>query len=194
MPVVRPRLDTAELSRNAASGRVLDAAFFARPALNVARALLGRTLVRRLPDGAMQAWPITETEAYVGAHDLASHARAGRTARTAPMFGPPGRWYVYFIYGVHWMLNVVTDDVDVPAAVLIRAAGPADGPGKLTKRMSLDAVQNDQPAAVETALWIEDRGLTVPRREIAITPRIGVDYAGDWAAKPYRFVWTKPRS
>ncbi len=139
-------------------------------------------------NGQQIAAEIHETEAYVGPHDLACHASKGRTARTEVMFGPAGYWYVYFIYGMHWMLNVVTGEVDHPAAVLIRGAGDWTGPAKLTKALSIDKGLNGQRAAKSSGLWIEDRGVTVPRRRIQRTPRIGVDYAGPWAAKPYRYV------
>ena len=116
-------------------------------------------------------------------------ARAAR-ARTEVMFGPAGHWYVYFIYGIHWMLNVVTDDVEHPAAVLIRGAGEWTGPARLTKALAIDKRLNAKPAARASGLWIEDRAIRVPRGAVRRTPRIGVDYAGAWAAKPYRFVMT----
>ena len=166
---------------------VLDQAFFARPALTVAKDLIGKYLVRRV-NGVETAAVITETEAYIGPHDLACHGSKGRTARTEVMFGPPGCWYVYFIYGIHWMLNVVTDEVGHPAAVLVRGAGDWDGPARLTKALSIDKSLNALPASRASGLWIEDRGFKVPRGRIERAPRIGVDYAGDWASKPYRFL------
>ncbi len=170
---------------------VLDSAFYARPALSVARELLGKYLVRQLGDEQV-AVRIHETEAYVGPHDLACHASKGRTARTEVMFGPAGHWYVYFIYGIHWMLNVVTASEGFPAAVLLRGAGPADGPARLTKALAIDKRFNSRPAAVSAGLWIEDRGERLARSAVRRTPRIGVDYAGLWAAKPYRFVLAAP--
>ena len=159
----------------------------------VARELIGKTLVRRI-DGRELAAVINETEAYVGPHDLASHGSKGRTPRTEVMFGPGGHWYVYFIYGIHWMLNAVTDDLGYPSAVLIRGAGEWNGPAKLTKALAIDKSLNGQPAARRSGLWIEDRGLQLPRRRIRRTPRIGVDYAAHWAAKPYRFILVPARS
>ena len=167
--------------------RVLDTSFFARPALVVAKDLIGKSLVRRIDDRETSA-VITETEAYVGPHDLACHASKGRTSRTEPMFASGGHWYVYFIYGMHWMLNAVTDDHDYPAAVLLRGAGAWTGPAKLTKGLSIDKQFNAQSIAPDSGLWIEDRSLKVSSRRIKRTPRIGVDYAGVWAAKLYRFV------
>ncbi len=153
----------------------------------MARELLGKYLVRRVGD-ELTAAVITETEAYVGPHDLACHASKGRTARTEVMFGPAGHWYVYFIYGMHWMLNAVTDDEGHPAAVLLRGAGDWNGPARLTKALSIDKALNGWPAAPASGLWIEDRGLKIARSRIRRTPRIGVEYAGHWAEKPYRFV------
>jgi DNA-3-methyladenine glycosylase len=110
------------------------------------------------------------------------------------MFGPAGFWYVYFIYGIHWMLNVVTDDVDHPAAVLIRGAGQWHGPARLTRALGIDKSFNGTAAAPASGLWIEDRGVIVPRGHVRRTRRIGVDYAGLWAAKPYRFLLDPPRN
>lgn len=168
-------------------GVVLKRDFYARSALVVARQLLGKVLVRRV-DGRELAAPIIETEAYIGPHDLACHASKGRTPRTEVMFGPAGCWYVYFIYGIHWMLNVVTNDVDHPAAVLIRGAGEWTGPARLTKAMRIDKALNGAEASRSSGLWIEDRGIKIARGAIERTPRIGVDYAGHWANRPYRFV------
>jgi DNA-3-methyladenine glycosylase len=153
---------------------VLGQEFFARPALVVARELIGKTLVRKLPAGETSAI-IHEVEAYVGPHDLACHGRFGRTKRTEVMHGPAGFWYVYLCYGMHWMLNVVTDEEDWPAAVLIRG----------DKRL------NARVADIPSGLWIEDRGERVPRRNILVGPRVGIDYAGPWKDKPYRFLWKR---
>lgn len=168
--------------------RILAADFFSRPALLVARELIGKVLVRRAGGREYRAI-ITETEAYIGPHDLACHGSRGRTPRNEVMFGPAGRWYVYFIYGMHWMLNVVTDTEGHPAAVLLRGAGAWTGPARLTKALQIDKRLNTQVAAPASGLWIEDARLEIPRRQVKRTPRIGVDYAGHWAAKPYRFVY-----
>jgi len=171
----------------ATTNQILDQTFFARPALTVARELLGKYLVRRR-GRIEQAVMISEVEAYIGPHDLACHGRFGRTARTEVMYGPAGHWYVYLCYGIHWMLNIVTDQVDWPAAVLFRAAGQFNGPGKLTKSLRIDRRLNARPANETFGLWIEDRGLSVRRSQIQRTPRIGIDYANHWKEKPYRFV------
>jgi len=170
---------------------VLDERFFSRPALVVARELLGKVLVRRFGRRESRVL-ITETEAYVGPHDLACHGSKGRTARTEVMFGPAGFWYVYFIYGVHWMLNVVTDEVDYPSAVLFRGAGDWNGPARLTKGLQIDKRLNARPALPSAGLWIEDWGYRAGRGQVRRLPRVGVDYAGAWAAKPYRFVFSPP--
>ena len=175
-------------------GRVLGEPFFERRAPLVARELLGKFLVGRI-NGWPVALPITETEAYDGPADRACHAHRGRTPRNAVMFGAPGRWYVYLCYGMHWLLNIVTGPESYPAAVLIRGAGPVSGPGRLTRRYGIDRAQDGRPAEPNVGLWIEDRGLRVPRSRIERTPRIGIAYAGPvWSAKPYRFVWKHDES
>jgi len=161
--------------------------FFCRPVLRVAEELLGATLVRRL-DGVEHRAVIREVEAYDGPQDKACHASRGCTERTKVMFGQAGRWYVYFVYGMHWMLNVVTGEQGYPAAVLIRAAGEWDGPAKLTKALSIDGGLNGCPANPHSGLWIEARTKHVSAKRIKRTARIGVDYAGAWARKPYRFL------
>ncbi|HEY1266247.1 MAG TPA: DNA-3-methyladenine glycosylase [Candidatus Binatia bacterium] len=177
---------------------------YAQPTLQVARRLLGKYLVRRHPDGRTVG-KIVETEAYVGEHDLACHASRGRTARTEVMFGPPGHAYVYFIYGVYYCLNIVTEEVGHASAVLIRALEPvegvelmekrrgtdkllslASGPGKLCLAMAIDKKLNAVDMARGNVLYVEDRGEPPPK--IIATPRIGVDYAGKWKDKPWRFL------
>jgi DNA-3-methyladenine glycosylase len=166
-------------------------AFYRQDAETVARALIGATLVRRFRRRSYRA-RIVETEAYVGPHDLACHAAKGRTRRTQTMYLPGGHAYVYFIYGMYDMLNVVTGLVDDPQAVLIRAAEPLDGwdadlsgPGKLTRALHItraqDAVDLTGPALHFLARAPDDTPA------ITITPRIGVDYAGQWKDAPLRF-------
>jgi len=169
------------------SSKVLPRRFFDRPADQVARELLGAFLVVRDADGRVMRHAVIETEAYLGAHDRACHAARGMTPRNAVMFGPAGVWYVYLCYGMHWMLNVVTGPVGTPAAVLIRGVAGHVGPGRLTRGLGIHAGHNATPAARCSGLWLES-GVAVPPRKIERTPRIGVDYAGEWAAKPLRFV------
>jgi DNA-3-methyladenine glycosylase len=175
---------TAEV---AGPGVILGRDFFDRRTLTVARDLIGKFLVRRI-DGEDVAVMITETEAYDGLLDKASHAHRGRTRRNAPMFGAPGTIYVYFTYGMHFMLNLVCREEGHPAAVLIRGAGGTVGPARLTKALRIDQSLNDKPLGIETGLWVEDRGTRVGPRQIQRTPRIGIAYAGDYVEKPWRFV------
>jgi DNA-3-methyladenine glycosylase len=164
--------------------------FFAREADVVARELLGCALVHR-----RRAGMIVETEAYVGAHDLACHARFGPTARTSVMFGPGGVSYVYLCYGIHEMFNIVTGREGDGQAVLVRAIAPLEGlpddaaigrgPGKVTKALRLDR-RHDRRDLATGALYIARHA--VPPA-IARGPRIGVDYAGAWANRPLRFWW-----
>lgn len=166
--------------------KILTEKFFNRSALKVAKELLGKFLVRRLGKKEI-ALMITEVEAYDGPKDKASHASRGKTERNKVMFGEAGNWYVYFTYGMHWMLNIVTGPKNYPAAVLIRGAGEISGPARLTKFLKIDKKFNGQPANKKTGLWIEDRGVKISPKIIKRNKRIGVAYAGDWADKPYRF-------
>lgn len=154
-----------------------------------ARGLLGKFLVRQQSAGVTEARMITEVEAYDGERDLACHARAGRTLRTAPLYEEGGIWYVYLCYGIHDMLNLVVGPADWPAAVLIRGVEGIDGPGRVTRKLEITRTLNRAVAAPESGLWLEDRGVIVPAKSIQATPRIGVNYAGAvWSKKPWRFV------
>ncbi len=166
--------------------KVLPLPFFNRPTVEVARDLLGKFLVRRLPDGTEQAYRITETEAYDGPLDLACHASKGRTPRTEVMYGEAGHFYVYFCYGIHWLLNIVTGPKEFPSAVLIRGVKGISGPARVTKALQLDRSFYGKAATPDSGLWFEDRGEKVD--QILATPRIGVDYAGEWAKKEWRFL------
>ena len=167
---------------------IIPACFFERPAAQVARDLIGAKLVRRKGE-RRNSVGITETEAYEGVHDLASHSSKGRTARTEVMFGPAGRFYVYRIYGLHWMLNVVTGDVGDATAVLIRGVEGVSGPGRVASALYIDASLHGKPATPASGLWFEypqedDRPSRIKR-----TARIGVEYAGPvWAKKKLRFL------
>jgi DNA-3-methyladenine glycosylase len=166
----------------------LPASFFRRPAAVVACDLLGRPLVRR-HRGSVTAAAIVETEAYEGPHDLASHTSKGRTPRTETMFGPPGRFYVYRIYGLHWMLNVVTGELGDGAAVLIRGIEGIIGPGRVAAALKIDGSVNGVPASPKSGLWFESGPASFKRPRIRRAPRVGVDYAGPiWAAKKLRFL------
>ena len=136
---------------------------------------------------------IVETEAYQGPKDLAAHSSRGRTARTEVMFGPPGHAYVYFIYGFWNCLNVVTEEEGTPHAVLLRALEPVSGiadktwgPGLLCRALSIDRTLNGTDLCGED-LWIERAPGKPAAPRVGRSPRIGVDYAGEWAARPWRF-------
>jgi DNA-3-methyladenine glycosylase len=171
----------------------LPRAFYARPTEVVARELLGKVLVRRFERREQRA-RIVEVEAYLGEKDAASHARRGPTPRAAIMFGPPGFLYVYLVYGMHHCMNFVTETDGVAGAVLIRAAEPLDdddraalrGPGKLCKGLGVTLADKGSDLTLPAGgLYVADAGEAPPR--VARSPRIGVDYAGAWAAKPLRF-------
>jgi DNA-3-methyladenine glycosylase len=172
------------------SGKLLQGeAFRSRDTPALARDLLGKFLVRAFPDGSSRALMITEVEAYDGRDDLACHASKGRTPRTEVMFQPGGLWYVYFIYGMYEMLNLVTGPPEYPAAILLRGVEGISGPGRLTRALGIDRSLNRRPVAPETGLFLEDRGIAVPEARVARTPRIGIGYAGPiWSEAPYRFV------
>ncbi|HEY6643120.1 DNA-3-methyladenine glycosylase [Povalibacter sp.] len=173
--------------------RKLPRSFYAHETLTVAKELLGLHLVRVGAEGR-QVGRIVEVEAYKGPHDLAAHSARGRTQRTEVMFGPPGHAYVYLIYGFWNCLNVVTAAHGVPHAVLIRGLEPISGisdtthgPGLLCRALGIDRTLNGTDLTGGT-LWIE-RPLAKDYRapKIVRSTRIGVDYAGAWAQKPWRF-------
>ena len=131
---------------------------------------------------------ITEVELYGGFSDKASHASRGKTERNKAMFGKAGNWYVYFTYGIHWMLNVVIGPENYPAAVLIRGTDKISGPARITKYLKIDKKFNDKPTDKKTGLWIEDRGIKIKSSEIKSAKRIGVDFAGRyWSRRKWRF-------
>jgi len=169
---------------------VLPRSYFNRPTLTVARSLVGKYLVRCI-DAREIAGRIVEVEAYVGPQDKACHASKGRTQRTDVMFGQGGVAYVYLIYGMYHCLNVVTEREEFPSAVLIRAieidGKLIDGPGRLCRALEIDRRLNRVDLTTGESLWFEDRGEVVERRTVGAYPRIGVDYAGKWAEKPWRF-------
>ncbi|NTW22327.1 DNA-3-methyladenine glycosylase [Candidatus Falkowbacteria bacterium] len=171
--------------------------FYDQPTLKIAQDLLGCFLVRRLPDGKTAKYMIVETEAYDGPLDKGSHASRGRTPRNQPMFETGGIAYVYFTYGMHYMLNAVTGTKDYPAAVLIRAlepsttsSGKTDGPAKLTKTLEVDKSFNELPLYTKKhGLWIEGRAknFILKPEDIVARPRIGINYAEEYKDKPWRF-------
>ncbi|PIQ92316.1 MAG: 3-methyladenine DNA glycosylase [Parcubacteria group bacterium CG11_big_fil_rev_8_21_14_0_20_39_22] len=168
---------------------VLKKEFFNRGVLKVAPELIGKYLVIKNKNGEERSFTVVEVEAYDGEKDLACHSSKGRTERTKVMYESAGRFYVYLCYGMHYMLNIVTGEKDYPAAVLIRGIEGFNGPGKLTKALGIDKKFNGELCSKKTGLWFEDRGSRINKSKIKRTKRIGVDYAKDWAEKPYRFVY-----
>jgi DNA-3-methyladenine glycosylase len=177
---------------------VLPPEFYDRPTALVARDLLGAILECRTRDG-IASGRIVETEAYLGEHDLACHAAAGRTARTEPLYGPPGIAYVYFIYGMYWCFNAVTRSEGEPSAVLVRALEPiggidlmrarrslrtrrdndlTNGPGKLCQALGIDARHNRTP--LQSPPVVIRRGVDVAREAVTVTPRVGISRCADW--------------
>lgn len=180
--------------------------FFARATVDVARDLLGHRLVHAM-GGQRLSGVVSETEAYVGEGDLACHAKAGRTARTVVMYGPPGYAYVYFTYGMHWMLNVITESEGFPAAVLLRAVWPeegiavmrarrsrpdrilTDGPAKLTQAFGVDKAYNGLDMCVDDAtLYFEEAGGLPDGAQVTVGPRVGLGGTPEpWLSMPWNF-------
>ena len=166
--------------------RSLPYSFFQRDVLTVAPALPGKTLARCYDDGTIRKFMITEVEAYNGMEDLACHASKGRTARTEVMFQNGGLVYVYLIYGMYWMLNIVTGFENEPTAILIRGLEGISGPGRVGKALHLDKSFYGEDLTTSKRIWLEDSDR---RPDYITTPRIGIDYAGEpWVSKPWRFV------
>jgi DNA-3-methyladenine glycosylase len=172
---------------------ILNKTFYEQGTLKVARALIGKKLVRQI-GGLELSGMIVETEAYCGEEDSACHAHRGKTKRNSVMFGPPGHAYVYFTYGMHYLLNMVTESEDKPCAVLIRSILPVDGleemeirrkrkgseltngPAKLCQALGIDKTLNGWNLTAGDQLWVEDYK-NIPVKLITATPRIGINYA-----------------
>ena len=201
----RPRSAALAPQLQAAARTPLARAFYTRPAVVVARALLGCVLVQRIAGGRLVAARIVETEAYIGEHDRACHAHRGLTPRTRTMYGPAGHAYVYFVYGIHDMLNVVCQPEGRPEAVLLRAAAPvhgidvmrrrraidrdrdlARGPGRLCRAFAITRADNGIDLCAGRRVWIAP-GVLGASEKIRRAPRIGVDYAGADALRLLRF-------
>jgi len=205
---VRSRASRSDIGRSSNEsprlkpGRILNRAFYDRETEIVARELLGCVLECKTPEGTASGL-IVETEAYLGEHDEACHAVAGRTTRTAPLYGTPGTSYVYFIYGMYWCFNAVTREAGLPSAVLVRALEPLDGialmrqrrphvskdrdltngPGKLCTALGITGVMNELP--LQRGPLVIRSGVAYSDDEIAVTPRIGITRCADW---PLRWI------
>jgi len=160
--------------------------FFIRDVLKVAPELLGKHLVRKYEDGLVERKLITEVEAYRGEEDMAAHARFGKTERNIVMYEKGGYVYVYLIYGKYWMLNIVTGGSGHPQAVLIRGVEGITGPGRVGKWLKLNKSFYGEDLTKNNKLWLED-GVQIRSRDIKRMERVGVDYAGVWAKKKWRF-------
>jgi DNA-3-methyladenine glycosylase len=163
----------------------LEPGFYTRDALLVAPELLGKILVRKLEDGQISRYMITEVEAYRGEEDLACHAAKGRTDRTEIMYHAGGCLYVYLIYGIYWMLNIVVAGENQPQAVLIRGLEGFNGPGKLSRALQINKGFYGEDLNSSGRIWILERGI---RSSYISTPRIGIEYAGEWKDKPWRYI------
>ena len=164
--------------------------FYQQDAVTVAQKLLGKTLVRIDDNGNVNRYRITETEAYLGEDDLACHASKGRTARTDIMYAKGGCLYVYLIYGMYWMLNIVTGAENSPQAVLIRGIDNIVGSGKVGRVLKIDKSFYGESLLTSNRIWIED---APERLNIVSATRIGVDYAGEkWKNKLWRFILFGP--
>jgi len=186
--------------------QILSADFYNRPVVNIARELLGMRLVRIL-DTTRIAGIIIETEAYDGENDLACHAHVGKTRRNEVMFGPPGHAYVYFTYGMHWLLNCVTGQEGYPAAVLIRSIYPTEnveaiterrlpakekdwcnGPAKLTKALNIDKQLNGMNLCSPKSTIFIENSESIPEKFVHISPRVGISSVPEpWRSKPWHF-------
>lgn len=186
---------------------LLPRSFFERDTRIVARELLGKRLVRQIAGMRISGY-ITEAEAYIGEQDLACHAHVGKTRRNAVMYGPAGHAYVYFTYGMHWMLNCVTGTEDYPAAVLLRSMHPIEGleviavnrkgrpkhlwcngPAKICQSLEIDGTLNGADLCESVSPILIEEGIQIPSNLIAATARVGIDSVPEpWRSMPWRFV------
>lgn len=169
----------------------IDLEFFNRDVLDVAPELLGKYLSVKF-SGQVYSFMITEVEAYRGEEDKACHAAKGRTNRTEIMYHKGGHIYVYLIYGMYWMLNIVTGKINAPQAILIRGIEGFNGPGKLTRQLKIDGSFYGENISRSARIWISDNIL---KPKVIASPRIGIDYAGEpWVSKPWRYTIDFPKN
>jgi DNA-3-methyladenine glycosylase len=167
------------------SGKRLSRDFYTRDVLDVAPELPGKNLVIRLGNESLGRFRVTEVEAYRGSEDKACHAFKGRTARTEIMFHEGGKLYIYLVYGMYWMLNIVTGEKNNPQAVLVRGVEDYPGPGKLTKSLGIDKSYYGEDLVCSERIWLEDTGIVYP---VKCGSRIGIEYAGEyWKSRPWRY-------
>lgn len=164
----------------------LDFDFFDRDVLDVAPELVGKLIVRQLDEKTVIKVRITETEAYRGTEDKACHASKGLTQRTKTLYGKPGTIYVYLCYGMHYLMNVVTEKEGIPQAVLFRCGENFNGPAKLTKALQVDKSFNNESFVGNSRIWIYDDGY---KPKLRTDKRVGIDYATqEWINKQWRFI------
>ncbi len=172
-------------------GERIKEGYFSDDALEIAPKILGAYLVRRFDDGTIFKSKITEVEVYRGEEDLACHASKGKTKRTKNMFDEGGRVYVYLIYGIYWLINITTGKPDKPQAILIRGTEKVSGPGRIGRELKIDASFYGENIYKSDRIWIEYGETPLPN-DITTTPRIGVDYAGEyWANIKWRWILNK---
>lgn len=168
------------------SSHKLERSYFLQDVLQVAWSLPGKYLVMQNA-GEVHRFMISDVEAYRGEEDEACHARKGKTQRTRVMYFPGGVLYVYLIYGMHWMLNIVAGPQGEPQAVLIRGLRSISGPGRLTRQLGIDDTYNEEDLARSSRIWLEDHPASAG--QVITRPRVGIDYAGKkWREKPWRFI------
>lgn len=181
------------MGKNRGQNRILNLklqeSFFTNDVITVAPKLLGKNIVRKLGNTDIKKFLITEVEAYRGEEDLACHASKGRTNRTEVMYWKGGFVYVYLIYGIHYMLNFVTGEVNNPQAVLIRGVEDISGPGRVGKALEIDKGFNKVSLLNSDTIWVEETNF---QPKYKCLPRVGIDYAGEyWKNMPWRFIISK---
>jgi len=165
---------------------ITDKGFFRQDATELAPALIGKLLARRMPDGSVIRLRITETEAYCGVDDTACHAHRGKTKRNELLWREGGTVYVYLCYGIHWLMNIISGKEDDPQGVLIRCCESAEGPGRLTRALGIDGSFNGLDITDCAGLWLEDDGLQV---NITCDKRVGIAYADECDRdRPWRYI------
>lgn len=167
------------------SGCRISREFYIRDVLEVAPDIIGKNLTIKLQDDSIERYRVTDVEAYRGHEDKACHASKGKTPRTEVMFREGGHLYVYLIYGMYWMLNIVTATEGIPQAILIRGIANISGPGRVSKTLAIDRSYNGEDLVTSERIWLEDAGV-FPGYKTG--PRIGIDYAGEyWKSRPWRY-------
>ncbi len=172
------------LKLNHTMKRIKDKTFYTQPAEELAQELLGMVIVRKNENGELERYRITTTEAYCGEKDKACHSRKGRTERTKVMFGKGGLVYVYLIYGIHWLFNIVANNENSAEAVLICGLDRVKGSGRVGKLLKIDKSFYGEDLITSERIWLEKGEKPIKYKSM---PRVGIDYAKEWKDKPLRF-------